>query len=944
LLQEKDLLGSGWLTTTYTYDPYGNVLTMTDPKGNQTTYQYSSTYGDAYLTQTSNTVSGLTLTTQYTYNFTTGDRLSVTDPEGNMTSYTYDMLDRVTSTTWPAINGVRAQRRTVYNDVSNTVTVYDENGNYVESYYDSLARLTETQAYMNGAVYSTTQTVYYWNDKPKTYADQTGNVTTYDYDFLGREIEVTYADGTTNQWVYNDPAGEVTVLDAKNHPTSYYYDWGGRLVTVTEEVSGQYYNTNYAYDSIGNLLQLADSKGQITTYTYDNLNRLTQTTYPDSTTETRTYDNDGNLVSRLTQNDSLIQYSYDQINRLTTITYPGGSTVTYIYDKNSNRLEMTDPASTTTYTYDPRDRLLSETRTINGQAYTFTYGYDAASNLIQLTYPDGYSLSYTYDQLNRIVAVGSLATISYRLNSEISQIAYGNGVQTAYSYDKLGRTIGIKTWNSTSILLSLNYAYDPNGNPTSVNSGQETYTYDDLNRLLTGSGSFGTVSYTYDQVGNRLTATLNGTQTTYTYGSYNKLLSASSTSYTYDPNGNMITKTAGSNEWTYSYDYENRLKQVNLNGIAVLQATYDGDGRRIQTVAGDTTVYHYLAGSWNPAFVKDLTANAATDIVFAAGLRIGKVQGAATSYYHLDRLGSVRLVTQQSGALSFQTIYQPYGALSATTGTEMFQFTGKQLDSASGLYYYGLRYYDSQSGRFISADPQSPNYMNPQSLNRYTYALDNPMVYTDPTGGFEINPASVDPGPGPMSLSSFSEKQLEDISIAAEESEHETWKVDPRTGRIVFAGYDMPTTNLTPSGIEQLPNTPSNLTQGTTAGPSTGIEQTPNTPSNLTQGGAVSGSCGSYMGIPTSSQLAANAYSQGEQTINLGETVEASVFSNSSGPPVEPGQWSMTSPDTVAFGSINPAYDTFVGVVCVVGGGLMLIGSTEAMIGLAFGGATSCSA
>ena len=106
--------------------------------------------------------------------------------------------------------------------------------------------------------------------------------------------------------------------------------------------------------------------------------------------------------------------------------------------------------------------------------------------------------------------------------------------------------IRIDTWNSTSTLLDLNYAYDPNGNPTSLNNGQETYTYDDLNRLIAASApsSFGTLNYTYDSVGNRESEIVNGT-TNYSYNqNNNELQSAGSTSYTYDPNGNMITKTS----------------------------------------------------------------------------------------------------------------------------------------------------------------------------------------------------------------------------------------------------------------------------------------------------------------------------------------------------------------------------------------------------------------
>ncbi len=148
--------------------------------------------------------------------------------------------------------------------------------------------------------------------------------------------------------------------------------------------------------------------------------------------------------------------------------------------------------------------------------------------------------------------------------------------------------------------------------------------------------------------------------------------------------------------------------------------------------------YHYLAGSWDTSYVKDLNTGVVTDVVFAGGgFRIGKVQGGVNYYYHLDRLGSVRLVTQTPNVEAFTAKYLPYGISYATSGTENFQYTGKQLDVSTGLYYYGYRYYDGQSGRFITVDIHRPDYGNPQDLNRYIYALDNPNVHIDPTGLYD---------------------------------------------------------------------------------------------------------------------------------------------------------------------------------------------------------------
>lgn len=94
--------------------------------------------------------------------------------------------------------------------------------------------------------------------------------------------------------------------------------------------------------------------------------------------------------------------------------------------------------------------------------------------------------------------------------------------------------------------------------------------------------------------------------------------------------------------------------------------------------------------------MKDSASGVVSDMVFAGGLRIGKVQGGVNYYYHMDRLGSVRLVTQSANVQAFSTKYLPCGSSYATLGSETFQFTGKQFDVSAGLNYFGYRFYDSQ--------------------------------------------------------------------------------------------------------------------------------------------------------------------------------------------------------------------------------------------------------
>jgi RHS repeat-associated protein len=117
--------------------------------------------------------------------------------------------------------------------------------------------------------------------------------------------------------------------------------------------------------------------------------------------------------------------------------------------------------------------------------------------------------------------------------------------------------------------------------------------------------------------------------------------------------------------------------------------------------------------------------------VYGGPVRIAKNAGGMTDYYTADHLGSTRLITDEYGNPISDTTYQPFGE--SEPELESYLYTGRERD-AVGLYYYGARYYDPATGRFITRDGLAGKTHNPQSLNRYTYCLNNPLKYIDPTG------------------------------------------------------------------------------------------------------------------------------------------------------------------------------------------------------------------
>ena len=198
------------------------------------------------------------------------------------------------------------------------------------------------------------------------------------------------------------------------------------------------------------------------------------------------------------------------------------------------------------------------------------------------------------------------------------------------------------------------------------------------------------------------------------------------TNYNYEKNGNMNAGTAR------TWDVENRLTSITVAGTTT-NFTYDGDGYRIKqaVVSGNTTVYP------NKLYEIITTTGNATTHYYLGDKQVALKQGSTLSYIQEDSLGSTSVIAD-SGGNSYGTItYYPFGLTKSTTGiipTDE-KFTGQRLDS-TGLYYYGARYYDPNIGRFISPDTVTSAPSDPQSLNRYSYVLNNPLKYIDPTGHF----------------------------------------------------------------------------------------------------------------------------------------------------------------------------------------------------------------
>jgi RHS repeat-associated protein len=751
-------------TSSYTHDSHGNLTSTINAEGHTTTYEYSADYQHAYLTSRRNIVDGQEITVSAAYYFDTGLIASKTCACGAVTDYQYDLSGRLTNVIYPLISGeqVRAEFEIVYDDVSNTVTIYDENDNMTARYYDGLERLVKEEKYTD-SLWAIWQYEYNYLNKPVQVTDPLSRTYSYEYDSLGRAAKFIGPDQAFRIMEYNDTTSTITVKDENQHKKEYTFNWTGNLVSVKEYSGSDYYLTEYEYDQAGNLAQMTDPEQNTTSYEYDSKFGITAAYYPNSTEQHFIYDSIGNLIEQIDRNGIHITYTYDSISRLTEINYQN-TYVSFTYDPSGRRTSMITPAVANYYVYDARNRLNEMTCVVDGKSYVVKYAYDPVGNITEIAYPDNTVIQYNYSLKDLLESIQGYAAFTYFSDGTLEGIDFSNGVTTDFTYDLNGRMQLIHAYKSED-LLDLTYTYDAAGNITQIENNYETasqewitstelYTYDDLDRLASASNGFGTLSYEYDSK-KRLSLDENGHITSYGYN-YDLLVSAGDRSFTYDSNGNTLTESS-EHEWVYHYDTANQLVQVDRDGQLFGEYIYDGDGKRIRKTewsddSQEYTTTTYAYSGLNVIYEETTTGEAL--YIYGPSGRIAKqitVNNETTVfYYHTDHLGSTRLITDENGTPVTSVKYSPFGMPDHTGSSESYLFTGKEQD-LTGLYYFNARYYNPETGRFITRDPYTflPDdpravnnsseetakwLVNPQRFDRYSYAQNNPLKYTDPTG------------------------------------------------------------------------------------------------------------------------------------------------------------------------------------------------------------------
>jgi RHS repeat-associated protein len=694
--------------TNVEYNVEGNNLKQTITQMQNSTTQLKSeilTNAENKTVATINYLGGSPLTTLYTYNVV-GELVRTVDAENTTVLYNYDLGGRRIEENHP--------------DHGQTRFEYDVAGNLIKKYTANLANSGLSVPYIS-----------------------------YRYD-LNRLIGIDYP---------NLPDGSV-------NPNNVYYLYGpagaggndiGRLIN-TQDGSGI---TSYHYGNMGEITEEIRSVSGInipsmtffTSYKYDTWNRLKQITYPDLEEVSYSYDLGGNL--KTIDSNLYGQYVKD-------IQYDE-------YEQRSKILFGNDTYST--FLYKPTTRLL-DTHILKKDGYANylngSYTYDNVGNVMTITNSGvstpnlmggSYQMVYGYDQLNRLISsdgsfmgeikanpinLGNMSSsystlLSYRNAGSIdgkrqNHVLDGvdnptNTYDNSYSY--INGTHKIEAVNDLATGNHEEFEYDFNGNPTTHQStvdGQKTMYWDEEDNMKAYSNSDqGIFQYfVYDDNGERtIKYNLDAGTMLYQNGALIDPGSMLMTSYKIYPNPYIVISSDDKYTKHYYAGSERIASRLDDNsGIFNKAVPTSKNASNKEPVHPEIDLMSYL----NKAGLEfnKIDIEFATTTIMQNGLY----------YLHGDHLGTATYVTDDTGLPTQFFLNLPFGETFAEQQIQgkyvnPYKFNAKELDTETGFYYYGARYYNPRLSIWYGSDPLAEKM---PSWSPYTYTFDNPVRYTDPTG------------------------------------------------------------------------------------------------------------------------------------------------------------------------------------------------------------------
>ncbi|WP_455644621.1 RHS repeat domain-containing protein [Lysinibacillus xylanilyticus] len=472
--------------------------------------------------------------------------------------------------------------------------------------------------------------------------------------------------------------------------------------------------TAYHYNADGELTEVVKANGAVIGYNNDEETQTSEVKINNVNQFTTKKDSLITTVTNHTLNNQTVTYTESENGLLQHIDFgaPKNNAITYKY-KNEEALE-TIRFDTNTITYTPDANGKTESLSLNGE---------------------------------------TIASFKLNANGLLTSTILGNGASITNTYIENDTLLKKQLFKTNSTTDTHTFDYDANKQIKEVisNTGTVTFAYDALNQLKQEQYSNGlTIAYTYDDVGNRKSKTItqNGKTTTigYGYNDANQMTNAGTQSIDVDINGNVTNDGRFEYVWN-AYDQLTEVKT--MAGTTVATYKYDENGRRIFSNVDNKKTYYRYDGTSNRVLFEE---NAEGKIIKAYtyddnGHPLTMKYDSVTYYYLTNYRGDVLALTDESGTIVAEYTYDAWGNILTQKDLDSiaevnlseenpYRYAGYRYDEETKLYYLMARYYNSDTGVFLSFDPVRGDTSNPITMNGYNYANNNPVMFVDPDGNW----------------------------------------------------------------------------------------------------------------------------------------------------------------------------------------------------------------
>jgi RHS repeat-associated protein len=764
------------LTTSWTYDPFGRKTAETRPDLTSTTWALSTCTLHCGF---SNSVYEVTQKALQT-NGTTSIRTDIA---------AFDPIDRVTQSVGPTVAGANATVQRLYNSMGllwQQSLPFLSGSPYQQTFsYDTLNRLSSVSrpiSSMNSILQSTS---YAYAGRKTTVMDPLANTTTTITDVNGRQRLTTDALGYSITTAY-DAAGSVTgITDSVGNSllkaVTVVYGIKPFVTAATDADRGA---VTYTIDSLGERIGWVDANeqahSQSSFMTYDALSRPLTRTEPDLFTKwtyaayNSTNHDIGQLINECTGTGmacvSSAGYSesrtFDSLGRLSTRSITLGG-------EPGN-----DPGGVFLFTngYDSSTGFLSN--------LTYPISTSGVGSPLKLQYGYQYGLLQSVTDISDTTATCGTTCVLWTANAqnafgEVTQETLGNNVVTNRTYDLVTSWLSKATAGvgGGSTLLNQSYLEDHDGNITQRQDNNlsltESFAYDADNRIkcaaLSSLCTATTFAYDGGSAGPGNLTTQIGVGT-YLYPNPGQprphavtsitgtFLGVTNPPFSYDANGNMTARASSSANiiWS-SYNYPTSITAIDSAGTEQVQFSYGPDRQRweqIYTFSSSMEKTYYVGGLMEVVFNGGVATYRHYVRAGAEPVAVYSRSGSSNTMNYVieDHQGSVSTIASNSGAPNVTDSFSAFGQLRNSTTWSGSPVSGSSelnglstytrqgytfqtwLGQSMGLNHMNGRVDDAILGRFLSPDPHIPDPSNAQSYNRYSYVLDNPLTWVDPSG------------------------------------------------------------------------------------------------------------------------------------------------------------------------------------------------------------------